>query len=269
MNFNLNNISIINYKLSFRLKFTIFLVLFSIVMAGLIYWREISSRDNVLFIKVVLWQTIIWFPWTFSIPLIKYLSKKTNEHKNLKKSLILIIFFIILVLIHGLWFSLFSSFYSPYIGMTNENYGVFPYFFIFWTLIDFIILFALYSYLISNKNLVLTKEIVSIQVKRGNKKMIVKSDTLFWISADGYYICLYTEAGQFLLRRTLKDIIKSLPKSTFIQIHRSAIINIDFLSELQKSKNGGTIVLMKDGNTHPVSRTYIKSLKSSLKSISL
>jgi|GEM_PF-963841 len=270
MNFNLNNILPSIYKFSFRSKFAIFLIFFSLAMAGLIYWKEVSSRDDIIFFKVIFWQLIIWIPWYFSVPLMKYILKLIDKYKSVKKSLALISAFIFIVSLHGLWFFFYSSLFSPYLGMANECFGVFPYFFIFWTLIDFILLFALHSQLSSSKdkNEDSINKIVSIQVKRGNKKMILKSDSVLWISADGYYICLYTEEGQFLLRRTLKDLIKSLPETTFIKIHRSAIINIDYLSELQKSKNGGIIVLMKDGRTHPVSRTYIKPLKNTLKNLS-
>jgi DNA-binding LytR/AlgR family response regulator len=172
---------------------------------------------------------------------------------------------------HYSWFFYYSSHFSPYLGAPDENYGVFRYFFIFWILIDilFLMTISVYFKFYNNKSAILSPLESTIQVKRGNKKVFLKIDSIYWISADGYYINIHSNQGQFLLRRALKDIFESLPKSNFIKIHRSAIININYLQELQQAPNKKLSVQMQDGNSHAVSKTHAKNLKDILKSTSV
>jgi len=271
MYLKLNNKLLLTNKQSFRFKFTISIVFFSFAMATLIYLRESSSRNNIIFIKVVFWQLMLWLPWVFALNLIKKSIKIINKKEGVLKYVLILLFFILPLSIHWIWFAAYSSLYSPYIGVHNEGYGVFPYFFIFWSLIDFMLLLFIFTYFIFYKKELkpVLEKVTTIQVKRGNKKVFLKGDDIFWISAEGYYIMLYTTHGQFLLRRSLKDIFLSLPRSQFIKIHRSAIINILHLNELQQPPNKGISVLMKDGNSHPVSRTHVKSLKEALNNLSI
>ena len=108
-----------------------------------------------------------------------------------------------------------------------------------------------------------------IQVKRGTKKVFLNSDAIYWISADGYYINIYSNQGKFLLRRTLKSMLEHLPNNQFVKIHRSAIININYLLELKQAPNKGLLAQIEGGYSHSVSRTYIKNLKELLRNNSV
>jgi len=267
----LNDLLKSTHKGSFRFGFSLFILFFSTTMAGLIYWKEEFSRGHIYFVEVILWQIIIWLPWLFAIPVIEKGLKKINTKVGIFRYLIIIGFFMIFILVHWGWFVLYSSFLSPYIDTPNSKYGVFQYFFIFWTLIDFVLLVAISAYLVHHKikSKSSNKKPITIQVKRGNKKILLKSNNIYWISAEGYYVLLYSDHGQFLLRRSLKDLIQTLPKPEFIRIHRSAIININHLIEVQQSSKNRTKVILKDGKSHPVSRTYKKNLRELLKNTSI
>jgi DNA-binding LytR/AlgR family response regulator len=47
----------------------------------------------------------------------------------------------------------------------------------------------------------------------------------------------------------------------FIRVHRSTIININGLKEIEKHFNGGMVVKMQNGKSFPVSRTYAKLIR--------
>ncbi|WP_411030006.1 LytR/AlgR family response regulator transcription factor [Spongiimicrobium sp. 3-5] len=267
----LNDLPKYSGKWSFKLVFLLFLLFFSMSMAALIYWKEDSFRNHVYFIEVLFWQIMIWLPWYFFIPIVEKGLKKVIAKNGFLRYASIVVFFIVLIALHWAWFVFYSSFLSPYIDAPQSRYGVFQYFFIFWTLIDFVLLMAISAYftLYKTKSETATIASTTIQVKRGNKKILLKFDSVYWISAEGYYALLYSDQGQFLLRRSLKDLIETLPNPQFIRIHRSAIININHLNEVQQSSKNGINAIMKDGKSHPVSRTYIKDLREVLKNTSI
>jgi len=257
-------------KFSFRIKFSLFIFLFSILMASLIYWKEASLRNEIYFFEVVFWQLMIWVPWVLFVPILRKTILKINARTGIAKNMFLLIYFLVPVVVHWSWFVAYSSYFSPYLAAPSSRFGVFSYFFIFWGLIDLILLVSISVYFVLYKkdSSKLEEKPTSIQVVRGNKKVLLKNDTIYWISANGYYINLHTNQGQFLLRRRLKDIFDTLPKSDFVQIHRSAIVNIHHITELHQPSGAGISVQMKDGKSHSVSRAHVKNLKEILKGIS-
>jgi two-component system LytT family response regulator len=48
---------------------------------------------------------------------------------------------------------------------------------------------------------------------------------------------------------------------TFIRVHRSTIINIKSLKEIERHFNGGMVVKMQNGKSFPVSRTYARLIR--------
>jgi two-component system LytT family response regulator len=74
------------------------------------------------------------------------------------------------------------------------------------------------------------------------------------IEAMGNYARLHTHKVCFELRETLQGLEKKLDPSKFVRIHRSSIINLDFVREVQAWFRGGHLVLMKDGSELRLSR---------------
>lgn len=69
-----------------------------------------------------------------------------------------------------------------------------------------------------------------------NDYIFIKQDALFvrinledilYCKSDGVYIEIITENGKYLLRETLKNLVKLLPESQFTQIHRSYLVRLD------------------------------------------
>ena len=254
------------------IKLTIFIIIFSLLISWLIYWREAPIGYGVTYFETLFWQLLIWLPWIFIVLGINFLRYKTLNINKYIRILIFGISYGLILYLHWLWFLIYSKNFSPYLGSPHENYGVFPYFFIFWSLIDFIFLIVITIFFLE-KELLNTKENqikeFTLKVKRGGTNVLLKSNDIYWVSAEGYYINIHTNQGKFLLRRTLKSLLDSLPITSFIRIHRSAIVNVYYVNELKKSSNKGLIVLLKDGNSHSVSRTYIKNFKEMLRKISV
>ncbi|MCU7496345.1 MAG: response regulator transcription factor [Ignavibacteria bacterium] len=70
-----------------------------------------------------------------------------------------------------------------------------------------------------------------------NQPKILKINDLKCISALGDYTNVFTSEGKFIVRRSMKEWEELLPAKFFIRIHRSTIINLDFVSKIEKLFN--------------------------------
>jgi len=70
-------------------------------------------------------------------------------------------------------------------------------------------------------------------IKDGGSLVKVKVETILFAKADDNYTRLFTTEKSYLLSFTLKKIVDKLPKNTFIRIHRSFIININFIDRIK------------------------------------
>lgn len=105
-----------------------------------------------------------------------------------------------------------------------------------------------------------------LALKQGSKISLVQMDDIRYIEASGYYIEVYTsESKRLLLRESMTNMLEQLGKANFIRIHRSTIINTDFLAEIQHTGAGDVVTKMKDGKTFRVSKSYKEALFKRLK----
>ncbi len=82
------------------------------------------------------------------------------------------------------------------------------------------------------------------------------ADRVDWIEAAGMYVRLHTPETQPLIRRSIHDLEQRLDPEKFIRIHRSAIINVDRLHDLQPLSSGDFEVTLLDGTRLTLSRRY-------------
>ena len=95
-------------------------------------------------------------------------------------------------------------------------------------------------------------------IKLGNKVTFIKALDVKYITASGYYAEIHTTAKKYLLRESLKNLINDLGPMVFIRVHRSTILNTEFIEELLTSSYGEVDVKMKDGKVFRVSKSYKK-----------
>ncbi|WP_223115305.1 LytR/AlgR family response regulator transcription factor [Hanstruepera ponticola] len=95
-------------------------------------------------------------------------------------------------------------------------------------------------------------------IKLGNKVVFIDSSEIKYIIASGYYAEIHTENKKHLLRESLNNLTEELNASKFVRIHRSTIINLDFIKELIHSNYGEIDVKMNDNNLFRISRSFKK-----------
>lgn len=76
------------------------------------------------------------------------------------------------------------------------------------------------------------------------------------VCAEENYVRLSTENETHLLRETMGRIEEKLDPETFLRVHRSYIVNLQFLKEIRTEKNGDSVVVLANGLKVPMSRTY-------------
>ena len=98
-----------------------------------------------------------------------------------------------------------------------------------------------------------------IFIKSENSLIKVKFETLKYIQGYGDYIKIYAESSSPILSLTsLKQMEELLPASEFFRVHKSYIVNINYIDQIQKN----TILI--SGIEIPISETYKEDLLKKL-----
>jgi two-component system LytT family response regulator len=95
-----------------------------------------------------------------------------------------------------------------------------------------------------------------ITVKRNGRILLVPTRDIEWIEAEDNYVLLHSGKEAYILRQTLANIQNRLDPDTFIRVHRSAIVNIEALKELQLGFDGAYGLELKSGTKLRLSRGY-------------
>lgn len=95
-----------------------------------------------------------------------------------------------------------------------------------------------------------------LAIKQGNKIKLVNTKEITHIKAAGTYTEVYTSQQKYLSNYSISNLTQKLDNELFIRIHRSTIVNLHYISELEPYYNGEYIVFMKDGSKHKLSRSY-------------
>ncbi|HLM59736.1 MAG TPA: LytTR family DNA-binding domain-containing protein [Pyrinomonadaceae bacterium] len=97
-------------------------------------------------------------------------------------------------------------------------------------------------------------------VKTGGRIIFLKTTEVDWIQADDKYAHLHTNGKSHLVRQTLGALEAQLDPQKFVRIHRSAIVNIERIKELQPMFAGDHTVVLENDTKLTLSRSYKNKL---------
>lgn len=100
-----------------------------------------------------------------------------------------------------------------------------------------------------------------VLVESGNRMVSLQVNDIVWMEAEGDYTKLHTPQKSYLSSYGIGTLKQKLNPAIFTRIHRSAIININFVKEVFKDANGYCVVL-QNGNNHKVGRNYVETIKN-------
>ena len=93
-------------------------------------------------------------------------------------------------------------------------------------------------------------------IKSGGRINFLSTHEINWIEADDKYVLLHTSKINPMVRQTLNAMEAQLDPKKFKRIHRSAIVNVARIKELQPMFNGEHSVLLEDGTKLTLTRSY-------------
>jgi two-component system LytT family response regulator len=98
-------------------------------------------------------------------------------------------------------------------------------------------------------------------IKAGGRVVFIDVDEIHWVEAAANYVKLKTEKDSYLLREAIGHVSERLDPDQFIRIHRSTIVNVKQIKELQPCNSGEYIVVLKSGKELSCSRGYRAGLQ--------
>ncbi len=103
-----------------------------------------------------------------------------------------------------------------------------------------------------------------VAVKANGRAYFVRVNDLDWIEAADNYVRLHTGATSHLLRESLRAFESKLDPRAFLRIHRSAIVNVDAIREMQPWFHGDHVLILRSGARLMCSRRYDAQLRTLL-----
>ena len=95
-----------------------------------------------------------------------------------------------------------------------------------------------------------------ILVKHDGRMFFVKTTEIDWIEADRNYVRLHVGKIAHTIRERISHLQETLDPRLFARIHRSTIVNLNRVREMQQWFSGDYVVILEDGTKLRLSRHY-------------
>jgi len=104
------------------------------------------------------------------------------------------------------------------------------------------------------------KEPSRLSIRDGGHTTWVDQKDIEWIDAAGDYMCVHAKGTTHIMRQTMKELERQLDDSLLQRIHRSTIVNIKHVKEMESHINGEYFLTLESGHRVKLSRTYKSKL---------
>jgi two-component system LytT family response regulator len=101
-------------------------------------------------------------------------------------------------------------------------------------------------------------------IKSGGRVFLLRAREIDWIEAAGNYLKVHVGSEAHMIRQTMASIEEQLDPAQFFRIHRSQIVNLDRIKEMQPLFNGEYEVVLRTGARLTLSRNYREKLQTKL-----
>ena len=110
----------------------------------------------------------------------------------------------------------------------------------------------------------LTEKLERVVVKSHNKISVIPVTKIKYIEAQDDYVMIYSTEGKHLKQATMKYFEKHLDSDEFLRVHRSYIIRIDQVNQLEPYGKDSYVARLMDGTIVKISKSGLKILKEKL-----
>ena len=101
-----------------------------------------------------------------------------------------------------------------------------------------------------------------LAVRSAGKTIFVDVEDIDWIEAAENYVQLHAGRAEHLLHVTMNTLEKSLDAQLFLRIHRSVIVNVKRIKQMQPVMHGEFVITLENGVRLQSGRSYTERLKS-------
>jgi hypothetical protein len=102
-------------------------------------------------------------------------------------------------------------------------------------------------------------------VRKLGKEFLVAAAEVEWLQASGNYVNLHVRGRDYPLRTTMAAIEAQFDPARFVRVHRSYIVNLDSIAQIEPLDTGDASIVMRDGTRIPCSRRYRDALRPALR----
>lgn len=104
-----------------------------------------------------------------------------------------------------------------------------------------------------------------LSIKNNRRISFLETDSILSVESQGNFVKFHTQKGPKIGNYTFKQLQCLLDPQKFVRIHKSFMINMDFIDSLEPHFNGDYYVYMKDGCQLKLSRNYKSALDQIVK----
>jgi two-component system LytT family response regulator len=101
-------------------------------------------------------------------------------------------------------------------------------------------------------------------VKTGTHSVLLQVARIEWLEAEGDYVRIHAGREVYLTRQTMNRIEAQLGAARFVRVHRSTIVNVEFIREIHSMPGGDHAIALRDGTQVTLSRGYRDRLEMAL-----
>jgi two-component system LytT family response regulator len=94
-----------------------------------------------------------------------------------------------------------------------------------------------------------------LAVPSRGRTVLIDTASIDWIQAADNYVTVHIDGREHLVRETLGVLERQLDPDRFARIHRSTIVNLDRIAQVEPATHGDGIVQLRDGTRLALSRT--------------
>jgi LytTr DNA-binding domain len=248
------------------------------VFALTVYLRTVNfgGPADTSLLRVLAWQALSWLPLLmFALLLETAPTGRGGGKLRTLHPLAHLGFAIVFAFVLTFWFKAASEWTSPYLDFRGTRYGVFPWFFIFWFFIQLLLYWVVIAfYGLLPEGLARLSGLTfagagaparRLVVKTGKISEVIDPADVLWVEAQDYYSVLHLKDRQAWVKMTMAEIERILNPAHFVRVHRSTIVNVNFLDRLEQTAGGKYLAILRDGQKRPISRQGWRGLKALLK----
>lgn len=114
----------------------------------------------------------------------------------------------------------------------------------------------------SEENLSIQKR--KIVIRDREEITLLEQQDIAWLEAAGDYVCVHANGETHIKRSTLKELLNELDPEIFKRVHRSTIVNLNFIDKVIPHTKGEFFLILGEFNKIKVSRNYREAIKEYL-----